>query len=178
MPLKKRLVAKRNITTAKIGMNLSSLFSIVKDSMTLNFFKIRRKDIGNIVSDILDSDKTFQLNYIDMSSLSSAETVSLAEKHLISPEFACDTLGRSLLLSVDEDISIMLCEEDHIRIQTVYPGLSLEEAFETALKIDEILENPEIGILVVTNNIYMNLEERVLLVARMDLHLSNPYLYS
>ena len=101
----------------------------------------QRKDIGNIVSDILDSDKTFQLNYIDMSSLSSAETVSLAEKHLISPEFACDTLGRSLLLSVDEDISIMLCEEDHIRIQTVYPGLSLEEAFETALKIDEILEN-------------------------------------
>ena len=76
-----------------------------------------------------------------MSALSSAETVSLAEKHLISPEFACDTLGRSLLLSDDEDISIMICEEDHIRIQTVYPGLSLEEAFETALKIDEILEN-------------------------------------
>jgi hypothetical protein len=48
MPLKKRLVAKRNITTAKIGMNLSSLFSIVKDSMTLNFFKIRRNDIGNM----------------------------------------------------------------------------------------------------------------------------------
>ena len=101
----------------------------------------QRKDIGNIVRDILDSDKTFQLNYIDMSALSSAETVSLAEKHLISPEFACDALGRSLLLSDDEDISIMICEEDHIRIQTVYPGLSLEEAFETALKIDEILEN-------------------------------------
>jgi protein arginine kinase len=101
----------------------------------------QRKDIGTIVRDILGSDKTFQLNFIDMSALSSAETVSLAEKHLISPEFACDTLGRSLLLSEDEDISIMICEEDHIRIQTVYPGLSLEEAFETALKIDEILEN-------------------------------------
>ena len=35
----------------------------------------------------------------------------------------------------------MVCEEDHIRIQTVYPGLSLEEAFESALKIDEALEN-------------------------------------
>ena len=100
----------------------------------------QRKDIGNIVRDILETNKTFQLNFIDMSALSSTETVSLAEKHLISPEFACDTLGRSLLLSDDEDISIMICEEDHIRIQTVYPGLSLEEAFETALKIDEILE--------------------------------------
>ena len=29
-------------------MNLSSLFSIVNDSMTLIFFKIRRKDIGNM----------------------------------------------------------------------------------------------------------------------------------
>ena len=46
--MKKRLVAKRNMTTAKIGMNLSSLFSIVNDSMTLIFFKTRRKDIGNI----------------------------------------------------------------------------------------------------------------------------------
>ena len=35
----------------------------------------------------------------------------------------------------------MICEEDHIRIQTVYPGLSLEEAFETALRIDELLED-------------------------------------
>ena len=101
----------------------------------------QRRDIGNTVKEILDTDKTYKLNFTDMSSLSSAETVSLAEKHLISPEFACDTLGRSLLLSDDEDISIMICEEDHIRIQTVYPGLSLEEAFETALKIDEILEN-------------------------------------
>ncbi len=100
----------------------------------------QKRDIGNIVKDILDADKTFELSFIDMTSLSSAETVSLAEKHLISPEFACDTLGRSLLLSEDEDISIMICEEDHIRIQTVYPGLSLEEAFETALKIDRILE--------------------------------------
>ena len=101
----------------------------------------QKKDIANLVNNILSEDKTYDLDFIDMSDLSSAETVSLAEKHLISPEFACDTLGRSLLLSKDEDISIMICEEDHIRIQTVYPGLSLSEAFETALKIDEILQN-------------------------------------
>ena len=101
----------------------------------------QKKDIGTIVRDIIDADKSFGLDFIDMSALSSAQTVSLAEKHLISPEFACDTIGRSLLLSKDEDISIMICEEDHIRIQTVYAGLSLEEAYETATKIDTILEN-------------------------------------
>ena len=101
----------------------------------------QKKDIGTIVRDIIDADKSFELDFIDMSALSSAQTVSLAEKHLISPEFACDTIGRSLLLSKDEDISIMICEEDHIRIQTVYAGLSLEEAYETATQIDTILEN-------------------------------------
>ena len=101
----------------------------------------QKKAIGNTVKEVLADNENFKLDFIDMSALSSAETVSLAEKHLISPEFACDTAGRSLLLSADEDISIMICEEDHIRIQTVYPGLSLEEAFETALKIDEALED-------------------------------------
>ena len=101
----------------------------------------QKKEIGSIVNTILDENKDFDLDFIDMSALSPAETVSLAEKHLISPEFACDSIGRSLLLSKDEDVSIMICEEDHIRIQTVYPGLSLEEAFETALRIDDILED-------------------------------------
>lgn len=100
-----------------------------------------KKAIGNTVRDILTANTDFELDFIDMSELSASETVSLAEKHLISPEFASDTAGRSLLLSKDEDISIMICEEDHIRIQTVYPGLSLEEAFESALKIDEAIEN-------------------------------------
>lgn len=101
----------------------------------------QKKAIGNTVKDILIGEADFDLDFIDMSALSAVETVSLAEKHLISPEFASDTTGRSLLLSKDEDISIMICEEDHIRIQTVYPGLSLSEAFETASKVDEALEN-------------------------------------
>ncbi len=101
----------------------------------------QKKAIGNTVKEILVDEGSFDLDFIDMSELTASETVSLAEKHLISPEFASDTVGRSLLLSKDEDISIMICEEDHIRIQTVYPGLSLSEAFETALKIDEALED-------------------------------------
>lgn len=101
----------------------------------------QKKAIGNTVKEALADETDFDLDFIDMSALSASETVSLAEKHLISPEFASDTTGRSLLLSKDEDISIMICEEDHIRIQTVYPGLSLSEAFETASKVDTALEN-------------------------------------
>lgn len=80
------------------------------------------------------------LSYTEMKTLSTFEAVSLAEKHLISPEFASDPRGRALLLSEDEDVSIMLCEEDHARIQVILPGLALKEGYEKASEYDRVLE--------------------------------------
>lgn len=100
-----------------------------------------KEQVSSIIKDALGDYTETPLKEIDMTSLSPAGAVSLAEKHLISPEFASDTKGRSLLLSESEDISIMLCEEDHVRIQVIYPGLSPEEAFSAAEKIDSHLEN-------------------------------------
>lgn len=85
-----------------------------------------------------------KLNYIELKTLTRAEVVSLAERHIISPEFASNSDGRALLISENEDISIMLCEEDHIRLQVMKPGLALSEAYELADKIDtEINETQE-----------------------------------
>lgn len=99
-----------------------------------------RNEVNGIVKNVLLDNDSDGMSYIEMSSLSSTQAVSLAEKHLISPEFASNSLGRALILSKDEDVSIMLCEEDHVRIQVIYPGLSLEEAFEKADEFDNKLE--------------------------------------
>ena len=99
-----------------------------------------KEEVSSIIKEALSDYNEKALGNIDMASLTPAEAVSLAEKHLISPEFASETRGRSLLLSESEDVSIMHCEEDHVRIQVIYPGLSLEEAFSTAEKIDSHLE--------------------------------------
>lgn len=99
-----------------------------------------KEEVSSIIKEALSDYNEKALENIDMASLTPAGAVSLAEKHLISPEFASETKGRSLLLSESEDVSIMLCEEDHVRIQVIYPGLSLEEAFDTAEKIDSHLE--------------------------------------
>ena len=88
---------------------------------------------------LLDGEDAENYRYIEMKDLSSSEAVSLAEKHLISPEFASDAEGRALILSNDETVSIMLCEEDHIRIQVIEPGLSLAQAYEKANALDEKL---------------------------------------
>lgn len=79
--------------------------------------------------------------YIKMDSLSETEAVALAEKHLISPEFVSERAGRALILNKDESVSIMLCEEDHVRIQVMAPGLDMEGAYETADKIDTLLDS-------------------------------------
>ena len=64
---------------------------------------------------------------------------SLVEKHLISPEFAKGNLPRAVAISKDEKISIMINEEDHIRIQVFTEEPSLSSAYETADKIDTLL---------------------------------------
>lgn len=98
--------------------------------------KLRTKLNKKIGDAICDKE---QLNFIEMKTLTQPQIVSLAEKHIISPEFASSYDGRALLLSDSEDISIMLCEEDHIRLQVMKPGLSLLEAYETADRIDNEL---------------------------------------
>lgn len=80
------------------------------------------------------------LRYIDVANLPQREALSLVERHLISPEFSRCEEGSGLLLSADEDVSLMINEEDHLRIQTMVPGLELDEAYETADRLDSFLD--------------------------------------
>ena len=81
-----------------------------------------------------------QFEYIDMQKLTPARAMSLAERHLISPEFAQERKGRALLLGKDERVSIMLGEEDHIRIQALSAGLALDGTLKTAWQLDDVLD--------------------------------------
>lgn len=82
---------------------------------------------------------TDNFKFIDMNTITENEALSLSEKHYISREFAKPMEGRYLLLSNDGKISIMVNEEDHIRIQTISEGMNLQEAYELADKIDVLL---------------------------------------
>lgn len=77
--------------------------------------------------------------FLPLESLSDWEAVSLVEKHLVSPEFISGLKGKGILLNSDESISIMINEEDHIRIQVLKEGFALKEAFELADRIDTLI---------------------------------------
>ena len=79
------------------------------------------------------------LQWIDMGELPRTQAISLAERRLISAEFAGQGEGSALLLSPDERVSIMLCEEDHLRIQAYGMGLDLRETYAIADQIDTAL---------------------------------------
>ncbi|MBD2848201.1 protein arginine kinase [Paenibacillus sp. IB182496] len=76
----------------------------------------------------------------DLSELNELEKKVLVEKHLISPNLANDSRGGAVVLSATESISIMINEEDHLRIQCLYPGFQIREAWATAGRIDDLFE--------------------------------------
>ncbi|KDR94341.1 protein arginine kinase [Peptoclostridium litorale DSM 5388] len=80
-----------------------------------------------------------QFSLHNMKDMDELERVMLIEKHMISRELAKTEMG-AVLIKEDETVSIMLNEEDHIRIQTILPGLNLEKAWDIADKVDDVLE--------------------------------------
>lgn len=89
---------------------------------------------------LLDEVDGKEYSYIRMSDLSNLEREVLVEKHLISPQLTNPKRQGAVVLSEDETVSIMVNEEDHIRIQCIFPGLQLEEAFKQANEVDDLLE--------------------------------------
>lgn len=100
------------------------------------------RQIQDLVSGVAASQKESfrQFELLPMENLASLERELLVEKHLASPFLARESQHGALLLRRDEAVSIMINEEDHIRIQVILPGLQLEEALQEADRYDDVLE--------------------------------------
>jgi protein arginine kinase len=78
--------------------------------------------------------------FIDMDETSEPERLVLAERRLVSKELVQHYLNRSLVVMGDEQLSVMINEEDHLRLQSFEPGLALEAAFNRISKLDDELD--------------------------------------
>ena len=81
-----------------------------------------------------------QLKVIDPAIYSETDRRMFLEKHIISPEFIKNDLPKGLLIQDDFNVSIMINEEDHIRIQTISPGDNINTSWEMANRIDDLIE--------------------------------------
>lgn len=90
---------------------------------------------------LLGSNSTLakDFDFINLDNTPSVRKQAMAEEHLISPVM-CEGKGKSVLINKDKTMSIMLMEEDHIRLQVILSGLALDEAYSLASKADDVLE--------------------------------------
>src|SRR6187200_932856 len=73
--------------------------------------------------------------------LSALEKQVLVERHLISREHAAKSVGSAVVMNRRQTLSIMVNEEDHLRMQSIRSGLQLKNAFKLVDKVDSTLES-------------------------------------
>lgn len=78
---------------------------------------------------------------LDFHAISRDDAMFLQERQMVSADFAENVIPRSLVMAQDESYSIMINEEDHLRIQTVASGLVLKELWEKTNNLDDLIES-------------------------------------
>src|SRR5229473_28166 len=81
-----------------------------------------------------------KLGYVNVPTLSTLDRQFLVERQLISRELATADGPRGVALGPQETVSLMVNEEDHLRLQVMRSGFTLEEAWQEIDRVDDILE--------------------------------------
>lgn len=127
------------------NMNDVVVFSRVRLARNLknyNFsYKLSVEDARNMIENIRkrffeEDDLAEKFYLIDLDELDTIELKALEERKVISG-FLAERKNAYAFVSHDEKMGVMVNEEDHIRIQALHAGMSLEEAFGYASKLDD-----------------------------------------
>jgi protein arginine kinase len=81
-----------------------------------------------------------KLGYLNVPTLSTLDRQLLVERQLISRELASAEGPRGVALGPQETVSLMVNEEDHVRLQVMRSGFTLDEAWQEIDHLDDLLE--------------------------------------
>lgn len=100
------------------------------------------RDLINLVEDAIytstEKEENFKTYYLWKNDI--LDNYIYLDKHLVSNKLISNYKKAGFILNKEETISIMINEEDHLRIQCIVEGLNLEEAYSEADKVDNLLE--------------------------------------
>lgn len=123
---------------------LSSRIRLARNLTGFNFTnRAQKKDLDDVLALVdqavgriaLFKDSTFfRLNEMD-----NIDRQFLVERHLMSHDHASNPQGKGLVISREEALSVMVNEEDHLRIQVMQSGFDLEAAWQAIDAIDNAL---------------------------------------
>lgn len=105
--------------------------------------KARKKELNNIlliIQGVIESIDFFKKSvFFKINELDNVDKQFLIERHLMSHEHASNPEGKALIVSEEEVLSVMINEEDHLRIQVMQSGFNLDETWRIADSIDDSL---------------------------------------
>ena len=100
-----------------------------------------RDSIESTVREYLHENESFRnVTYLDVDSLSSVDRQFLVERQLISRELSDGDGPRAVAVHPQEKYSLMINEEDHLRLQVMNSGLDLESAWDQINALDDLIE--------------------------------------
>jgi protein arginine kinase len=101
----------------------------------------QKAEIENLLRErIAKLEMSPQLSYVNVPGLSVLDRQLLVERQLISRELAAADGPRGVALAPHESVSLMVNEEDHLRLQVMRSGFTLDEAWQDIDKVDDLLE--------------------------------------
>ncbi len=98
------------------------------------------KKIENLLINIFLKMPFKKIYIVDVSSLKEEEKKFLIERHLISKDFCENSVYNKVIIIPDMKMTLMINEEDHLRIQVIYPGLNLKRCWKIADRIDNYID--------------------------------------
>lgn len=119
-------------TRIRLARNLKSI--PFPSSMTAD----DAKHVIDVVEGALD-EMNYEFTKYDLTEMKHDEKQRLVEERYISPDMAKSKLPCAAYISTDENVSIMVNEEDHIRIQCIFAGFEDKKAYDLISKIDTYL---------------------------------------
>ncbi|MBR3300286.1 MAG: ATP--guanido phosphotransferase [Clostridia bacterium] len=135
-----------NVNLGTDNITVSSRVRLARNISNLPFpskmSKQEREKLNSVVKDALlpsEISEKYNLKYIRMSDVPENERFAMMERHTVSREFIDKSETSAIVLSDDERVSIMIGEEDHIRIQVISSGKEFENIYNIANEIDEYL---------------------------------------
>lgn len=120
----------------RIARNLTG-FSFVGKASDLDLENLMESVCGAF-AELFDASK---VTFVNFSNLSDDEGQFLLERKLVDAKFLASQRPRGLLFDNKEQFSVMVNKEDHLLLQAITPGLSLEKAFERVNSLDDLLES-------------------------------------
>jgi protein arginine kinase len=100
---------------------------------------VQRKRVAQLVREAAKIGDLTQLRPVDLAKLSESKRLELVATQRISPQMAKGTLGQWALLATDGSLSILINEEDHLRLQALAPGCEPERVYQEVNAMERLL---------------------------------------